>query len=250
MSQNLPPRFTSGVATAPVNSLFGNFPKPQPFAANYYINDFNTYAAGDWTVRSNNGGTSALASFSGGQLVLTTGAVDTNFQGMALNPTSFAFKAGYQTWFSINFLCADNTKPSWIVGLTAGGSGAPSSGVYFTKASTSTDIVCVQKGTGTTNVATLTAGAVDATSLSLGIYYDGKPTPTLYYFASSGLTTPVAFQSPFPVYGGVIRASTQTMTNLTANVLQPSFDLIANGGSGAVTMKVDYVMAANEILRF
>ena len=70
------------------------------FAA--YWNDFNTYNAGDWTVAPATG-TSALTAGLGGQLTLTTGAVSGNGQGNALNPVSFAFTPGYQTWFSINF---------------------------------------------------------------------------------------------------------------------------------------------------
>jgi len=259
-----PARYSSGVSTArKQQDLYGMLPHPMPVACNYYENDFNNYTAGDWTVAPATG-TSALTAGLGGFLTQTTGAVSGNGQGNALNPVSFAFTPGFQTWFSINFTCPTNNVPNWVVGLTAGGANAPTSGVYFTKATASRNVsILINKAGSITTLtpATLTAAAQDATALQLGFYYDGRPTPTLYFYSSVGLIgnqaqpSPTAFGMP-PVYGGAMVASASSdglnpnpLTNLPIVNLQPSFFIQTNAAS-AVTMAVDYVTAACEINRF
>lgn len=260
-----PGRFSSGLSTArKQQDLYGMLPVPMPFGANYYVNDFNTYAAADWTVAPATG-TSALTASNGGNLTLTTGAVSGNGQGNALNPVSFAFTPGYQTWFEILFTNALNNVPNWLVGLTAGGASAPTSGAYFTKATASRNITFTlnKASTPTTvNPAPLVGAALDATALSLGFYYDGRPNPTLYIYSSAGLVsntstspTPTAFGAP-PIYGGAMVGSMSAdpsslgaLTNLPNVNLQPSFFMQTNAAS-AVAMVVDRVFCATELLRF
>jgi hypothetical protein len=259
----VPGRSGAGVSTARFpNDLFGMLPHPMAFACNYYENDFNSYAAGDWTVAPATG-TSALTAGLGGNLTLTTGAVSGNGQGNALNPVSMAFTAGYQTWFGINILCADNLNPNWVVGLTAGGANAPTSGVYFTKATAVRTVNGLINKGGTITTLTGITTVTDAVAVSLGIYYDGKSNnANLYFYSSTGLTgattstpSPTAFGQP-PVYGGARVAAASNdglnaipLTNLPIVNLQPSFFIQTNAAS-AKTMVVDYVMAACEISRF
>ena len=258
-----PARYSSGVSTArKPQDLYGMYPSPMPVGANYYVNDFNTYAAGDWTVAPATG-TSALIAGNGGILQLTTGAVSGNGQGNAQTPVSYAFTPGYQTWFSINFTNALNNIPNWIVGLTAGGASAPTQGAYFTKATASRNVQFVLKQGATTTVSPvpLTNAAQDAVALQLGIYYDGRPTPTLYIYSSVGLIgnqaqpSPTAFGQP-PVFGGAMVGSMSAdptalgpLTNIPTVNLQPSFFTQTNAAA-TKTMVVDYVVAACEILRF
>lgn len=260
-----PGRFSSGLSTArKQQDLYGMLPVPMPFGANFYANDFNTYAAGDWTVAPATG-TSALTAGLGGNLTLTTGGVSGNGQGNALNPVGFAITPGYQCWFEILFTCADNSNPNWIVGLTAGGANNPTSGIYFTKATASRNITfTINKASSTTvvNPSALVGAALDATALSLGFYYDGRPNPTLYIYSSAGLVsntstspTPTAFGAP-PVYGGAMVGSMSSdpsslgaLTNLPAVNIQPSF-FIQTNAAAAKTMVVDRVYAACEINRF
>jgi hypothetical protein len=238
-------------------------PHPVPTAVNEYFNDFNTYAAGDWTVGPATG-TSALTAGLGGFLTLTTGGVSGNGQGNDLTTPSFAFTPGYQTWFSINFTNAGNNIPNWIVGLTAGTSNTPTSGVYFTKATSSRQVqILINKGGAITTLTptTLATAAQDGVALQLGFYYDGRPTSNLYFYSSVGLIgnqaqpSPTAFGMP-PVYGGAMVASASNdglnpnpLTNLPIVTLSPSFFIQTNAAS-TTTMAVDYVHAACEILRF
>ncbi len=263
MSQLTPPLYSSGVATARTPAdLFGKFPKPMMLAANYYENDFNTYLASDWTVTAVGGGTSALTSALGGALLLSTGGTSGNNQGNVLATSSVAFTPGYQTWFSINIL-QTTLVPNFIVGLIAGTSASPTSGVYFTRATTSANINAVINKAGTsTTITTVTTMAIN-TAISLGIYYDGRPTSNLYFYSSTGLTgatvatpSPTAFGSP-PIYGGVRTSQSASndglnpnpLTNLPTVNLAPSFWVQTNA-TAVATMQVDYVIAACEAPRF
>lgn len=260
----IPARFPSGLAVSRNDTdLLGRYAHSNPLYANYYENDFNTYAAADWTVAPATG-TSALTAALGGALLLTTGAVSGNGQGNALTPVSFAFTPGYQTWFAIGFTVTgtNQTLANWIFGLTAGGANAPTSGVYFTKATAVLTVNGVlNKGGTTTTLTSITTAPSGATSFSLGIFYDGRPTSNLYFYSSAGLTGGTGTPSPtaygqVPIYGGTRVASASNdginvnpLTNLPTVNLQPSFFIQTNAASAA-TLQVDYVVAACEVLRF
>jgi hypothetical protein len=269
-----PSRFLSGLSTEPRKSALGNFPFPNPFQANVYANDFNTYAAGDWTVTTTNSGTSALAAANGGALLLTTGATSSNYQGNRLLPASFAITPGYQAWFLANVTMVDTTLPNFLIGMTAGTVGSWTDGIYFTKATANQTISAVIRGSSAsstiTSIATLpTAAAITPAvpSFSLGWYYDGLPIPTLYFFASpaiatytaGALTAPVAFSGPSSPGGVMVAAASSdpsytapnVLTNLPAATMLLAPDLyVVTNSSAAKTMQVDYVMAAAELNRF
>jgi hypothetical protein len=262
MSQLIPPLFSSGVATARTPAdLFGRFPKPFMIPANYYENDFNTYLASDWTIIATGGGTNALTNALGGALLLTTGGTNGNQQAIQLATQSFAFTPGYQTWFSINLLMT-TLVPNIIVGLIAGTSAVPTSGVYFTRATTSANINAVINKAGTSTTLTAVTTMAANTAISLGIYYDGKPTSNLYFYSSTGLTgatvatpSPTAFGSP-PIYGGARVASASNdglnpnvLTNLPTALLAPSA-FVQTNATATATMQLDYIIATSELSRF
>jgi len=231
-----------------------------PPAANYYENDFNTYAAGDWTIIST--GSNALSSTLGGALLLTTSA-SAGAQAIELATQSFAFTPGYQTWFSVNVNVTSATSlTSFIIGLVAGTSSVPTSGVYFTKAAASLNVNAVLNKAGSLTTLTSVTTLTISTPISLGIYYDGKPTSSLYFYSSTGLTgatvatpSPTAFGAP-PIYGGVRVASASNdglnpnpLTNLPTVLLSPSVQVATNTTTVA-TMLLDYMFCACEINRF
>jgi hypothetical protein len=256
-----PSRFLSGVATQKPNTLYGNYPFPCPPDCGTYFNDFFTYLAGDWTVAPATG-TSVLNSQNGGVLRLTTGAVSGNGQGNALNPASITITPGFQSWFAILITLPLTSVPNFIVGLTAGGANAPTNGVYFSKPTVSQVVSMIINKASTPTTMTNTTTCADATQLALGWFYDGRPTPTLYGFSSTALTSlgylGTAFAQP-QIFGGAmfgamggdqtVAAALQPLTNLPIVALQPSFFVQTNAAS-AVTMDVDYVFGSTEIPRF
>jgi hypothetical protein len=258
-----PARYLSGVTTAPRKSLFGNFPFPNPAAANVYFNDFNTYAAGDWTVTSTNSGTSALVSTNGGALVLTCGGTATNYQGNTLNPASFAITPGYRAWFACSFTVSDiasAASPSFVIGMTKGGPSAPTDGVYFTKASGAAKTVsAVIRASSTSSTITGVATLTDATQVTLGWFYNGAATPTLDFFSSSVVSATTAFGSPY-IYGGQAVAAASADASYTApNVLTnlpgptvlmaPQVYMVQPTTAASPTITVDWIFAAAELNR-
>lgn len=244
-----PARFPEGVSTSPRRTLFGRYPRPSPVRCTYYENDFLTYVAGDWNI-SVATGTNALDNTAGpgGWLRVTTGATSTNVQASELTPASFNSTSGAsysgQIWFWVGLNETSTNVPSWFLGLTAGGSSAPTDGLYFSRATASNNINFNLRKSGTSTVLSTVATSSASLNMALGFYYDGKPTPTLYVYASTPLTTPTAFGQPY-YQGGVCVASTQTFTNFPIVLLSPSFALKTNA-TGAVTMDIDYLGAAQE----
>jgi len=247
----VPTRFPKGVSTADHKTFFGMYPKPQDVQCNYYFNDFNTYAAADWTVTTVNSGTSALEVMNGGALLITTGATDTNYQGNTLVPASFAIDSGYQAWFLTRIKVSSTTASSWVVGLTNGGPSAPTDGIYFTKATNTTAISLVVRASSTSTTKTTVTSMTAATWLTLGWYYNGSSNePAIDVFSSYGMTS--AAYTPMPKFGGqqVYRQTTLTNIPVVATVCAPQFYLVTTSGSAARTMEVDYVLCAVEMSRF
>jgi hypothetical protein len=256
----VPQRARNGINTGSrPGDLFGDYQWPAPIDQYEYRTDFSTYAAGDWTVATTNSSTSALTAGNGGLLIQTTGATSTNYHSNYLASTSFAFTPGYRTWFWINVKLSDvATHCLWQAGLvdTLSTNAVPTHGVYFSKPDASAAVTLVlNKNTTKTTIAVGTM--VIATAHTLGYYYDGKQTPTLYIYSSIGMTANTAFGLD-PVYGGrpvvaagVNAVSGNLLTNLplTTTGLTVGFGLTA-GESVAKTATYDYVGAAMQVARF
>ena len=252
-----PVRFPSGSSTSPDSYVFGSYPFATPMRLNQYFNDFNTYAAGDWTVTSA-GGTSALADFNGGALVVTTQTSDADVQGNQLAKKSFAFTTGSQVWFSINFKLTTATTPAVMAGLSNTFAAlTPTDGVYFSKAANSTTMNLVIRASSTST--TLAVGTMaDATFYTFSYYYDGKPTPTLKVYSTIGYSgSPTAFSVPYFSGGNqeVISASsdplaTNSLANLpaTTTLLTAGFAVKSSGGTLAGIATIDYFLASEEII--
>lgn len=247
----VPVRYPNGVSTGVPHSLFSMFPVPQPVQCNYYFNDFNSYVAGDWTVTTVNSGTSALQALSGGSLLLTTGATDTNYQGNTLVPAQFAIVPSLQAWFLINVTMANVLTESFVIGMTSGGPSAPTDGVYFTKAAGSAAVSGVVRASSTSTTQTALFTIAAATATSFGWYYDGRAdTPSIHWFSSAGMSATA--YGPMPQFGGQMVKRQTTLTNIPveATVLAPQFYLTTTSGSAAKTLAVDYLLCANEMARF
>lgn len=259
----VPTRYYSGVSTQKPTTLFGNYYRPCPMGTYDVFDDFDWYNVTRWPVGLATGST-VISAFNGGAITLTTGAVSGNQQSNHLAQTSFTLTPGFQSWFSINITLATSNIPNFLVGLIGGGTdAAPTDGLYFTKATASQTVnFNIAKASSVTTL-TNTTTIADATALSLGFYYDGKPTPTLYAFSSSAFPSTyynAAYGQP-QIYGGfmygamggdqTVASPLQALTNLplASTNLRPSFMIQTNAAS-AVTMVVDYAFASEEIARF
>lgn len=251
-----PTRFPFGVTNVIKASLLGNYPNPNPLTVHEYANDFDDYTAAQWTLTTAGAGATAVLAGNGGLVRQTTNGAGTDPQFNLKNPAAFQFNSGMQTWFMWNGEYAALTSVLQV-GLQAGGTAfAPTDGVFFTKATGSADVNLVIRAASTsTTIAAVTTMAI-ATRTTLGFYFDGRATPTLYVFSSTPVPALVALGQPTWSGGVMVTAAgslspvNTSLANLPlATNLAIGFGL-TEGAAAATTMTTDYILAANEILRF
>jgi hypothetical protein len=237
--------------------LFGSYPRPTPPAVHEFYSDFDTYLASQWIVTTATG-TSALAAGNGGFLLQTTSAGATDIQANELSVKSFNLITGARAWFAINVNLDSATLSLFQAGwANTFATMAPTDGIYFEKPSGAAVLNLILNKGGTKT--TLLVGTVAAaTAYTLGWYYDGSATPTLYAYATIGLTIPTSQGQPYWAGGNqrIISASADgsnanPLTNLplAATGLTAGFG-IKNSTAVARTNTVDYFLTANEIVRF
>lgn len=249
MAYTKPVRFTKGVSNQPSFSPLGDFPIPSPLAAHIYINDFDDYNAGDWTVTTTTGTTARLA-FNGGAVIQTTAATLNDIQSNVKNPASFTPVVGQGVWFMWRGQLANASDCTLQVGLQAGGTFlAPTDGIYFTKAAAATSVnLVIRASSVSTTVPIPTFAFANATNAMLAFYYDGRQVTA---WASNSPSTGVPVTNPGTTNSPSVytaTAGTQTLTNLPLVNLGIGFGLSA-GSANARTMTTDYILAANEIVR-
>ena len=163
MASATPVRFTSGVSTRPRGHAFGRFPRPDQTLIHTYFNDFDTYAAGDWTLSKNGGtGVQALAAGAGGLLVDTNTAGATDMLQNQLTVASFAPTATKDAWFGCRLKLDDATLSTVLAGLytvkSTAATTAPTDGFWFKKTAGATPIDLIDS-TGSTLTTTSTGAS-------------------------------------------------------------------------------------------
>jgi len=86
-----------------------------------YVNDFFTYAAGDWTITTTEAGagsaTEAITDAVGGVLLLTNAAGDNDLDSLQLVGESILPAVGKNIWFEARLSISDATQSDALVGL-------------------------------------------------------------------------------------------------------------------------------------
>lgn len=180
-----PTRFNNGVTNVTKQDPLGMYLANAPMLVHSYFNDFDTYAAGDWTVTVIGTGSNALvAGEPGGALASTNSAADNDGVQYQLTAATFVPVAGKRAWFKARFKVSDATQSDLLIGLAAldttllgatGGDGV-TDGIFFAKDDGSTSLyVSCQKNTTTgqtqaTGIATL----ANDTYLTVAWYFDGQ----------------------------------------------------------------------------
>lgn len=250
-----PVRYPSGVSTSPNQYVFGNYPYRTPFRLFEYVNDFNTYAAGDWTVTATGGGTSALTTGNGGFLLLSTASGNGDVQGNELTEPSYLVVAGSQMWFSINVAIGGSiTTSAFMAGMSnTFATLAPTAGIYFSKPTGAATLNAIIRNASTSTTIAMGTMAVD-TAYTLSWYYDGRSVPTVYFYTTIGMASPTANSQPYFTGGNQCIASASSdpaATNSLANIptVAMTAGLALRGTTAALrTATVDYLAAAQEII--
>ena len=221
-------RFPNGVTNVGEDSLFAALGQLAGPEFHTYFEDFDYYAAADWTVTETQpGATQALTDGDGGLLLLTNTAADNDLVALQKVGESYRFESGKKLFFEARFKVSNATQSDVVMGLqiTDATPLDVSDGVFFLKSDDSTTIsLLVEKNNTatTTSVGTL----ADDTYIRLGFYYDGN--------------------SSIQAFVNGTYVATSATTNLVDDEdLTISFAL-QNGNAVARTMTVDYVYVAKE----
>jgi hypothetical protein len=225
-------RFPNGVTNVNDVNLFADMAQLDPTLFHTYWNDFDTYAAADWTVTETQAGaTQALTAGDGGWLLLTNSAADDDLNALQKTPAAFAFTAGKKVFFSCRFKVSDATQSDVVIGLQVVDT-TPldvTDGVYFLKAdgSTSVSVICRKDAsTGSTSASGIATLAND-TFITLGFAYDGE--------------SKVAY-----AVNGVVQGSLNASSSFLPDAICTVSFAIQNGEAAAKTMTVDYIFVAEE----
>lgn len=227
-----PTRFPNGLTTTKKNSPLGEFILPDMTSAHVYFEDFDYFAAADWTITTVEDGTGdateALADEDGGVLLITNDDADDDSDFFNKVGESFLMEAGKKAWFEARLKVSDATQSDWVMGLQITDT-TPldvSDGIFFRKDDGDANIdFVVEKGDTATTASAIAANA-DDTYVRLSFYYDGVG--LIRYYVD-----------------GVMQGSLVDDNLPDDEVLTVSFG-IQNGTDAAKTMSVDYILAAKE----
>ncbi len=220
--------YPNGVTNAAVGSALSTYISVDPTTAHTYFNDFNTYAAADWTVTETQGGaTQGIINGDGGILSLINSAANNDLNAIQLANETFAFVAGKQAWFKCRFSLSNATNAAMVIGLQITDTTplAVSDGVFFSKAAASTTLNMVVEASSTATTTQVATGLANSTYYTAGYYYDGYSTIYAYFNDN--------------------QVASSAITNMPTHTLTVSA-AVANGTSAGNTLNIDYIGAFTE----
>lgn len=229
MADTINTRFPVGLTNVSESSSLADLGMPSPTKFHSYMEDFDYYVAGDWTVtETDSGATQALTDGDGGLLLVTNTAADNDLVGIQKKGESFRFASGKKLFFEARFKVSDATQSDLVIGLQITDT-TPldiTDGVFFIKADGSTSVSFSVEKNNTATTTSAVATMADDTFITLGFNYDGG---SVMEYCVNGVV-----------------AGTSVTTNLPDDEdLAISFAL-QNGEAVAKTMTVDYIFVAKE----
>jgi hypothetical protein len=230
-----PTRFSGGVSTAAIGRNMGNYGLPDPTSWHTYFNDFDAYAAGEWTITTTEAGggdaTEALTDADGGVLLITNDAGDDDADFFQKVGESFLMEVGKPAVFKCRIKLSDATQSDFVIGLQITDT-TPldvTDGIYFLKAdgSAALSVICRKNATTGSTSASSIATLVSDTWINLGWEYDGKD--AVKYFVNEA-------------HVGTLDGSSSYLPDTEVTI---SFG-IQNGEAAAKSLSLDYIFAAKK----
>lgn len=170
----------SGVTNVAAGANMGQLPFPDPTRLHTWMDDFDNYTAGDWTITEAGTGTRAVGNLDGGVLVITNGASDDNnnflqWSGNTASGTveTYRWAANRSMWFKARCKISDATESDFVMGLQITDTSplAVSDGFYFLKADGSTTLTFYATKNSTSSTVTA-ATLADDTYVTMGFWWD------------------------------------------------------------------------------
>lgn len=221
-------RFPAGVATRKSTHPLGQFVRPDPTDAHLWMNDFDQYVAGDWTITVVGSSTPALVAGDGGILGITTSASSADSAFLQKTIGGFTFETGKQAWFAARFKVSTLATTA-VFGIQVVDT-TPldvTDGIYFLTTTATGAVTGICRKNATTGSTSVACGTLVAdTYTEMAWYWDGKDTVSFYQ-------------------DGVLKGS---VTGVAASYLPDTTCTVSFGvqtdSANARTMSVDYFMAA------
>lgn len=175
-------RLPAGLSTRKPTDPFANYFHPDQTDEHRYIDDFNTYTAGNWTITVVGTSTPALIAGDGGILSIATSAASSDATYLQKLPESFSFETGKQAWFSIRLQVSALTSVV-VAGLQVTDTTPEdvTDGIYFLSTTGTGAITAFVRRNATTGSASIPIGnLVAGTYTELAWYWDGKDTVSFW----------------------------------------------------------------------
>ena len=243
----VPVRYPSGISTDFKWGPLADFGRPNPFGYHTWSDDFDVLSS-SLTATKTGVGTIA-ASGAGGLAVFTTAPLATDNAVLSLPTATFQLLLGKKAFFLTRLQLSNAANASIMVGLLAATT-TPFTGVP-------TDGIWIYKSTGVTGFALANAAAsvlttvpippnfvaANATNIDIGFYVDRGG--NIFAFIGPQLVGWIPQSGTAGQYGGRGPVATMFPAALTAALLMPVV-AVQSGAAAAVTMTVDFAMAAIE----
>ncbi len=229
MADTINTRFPFGLTNVGESNSLADLGMPSPTKFHSYMEDFDYYVAGDWTVTETDAGaTQALTDGDGGLLLVTNTAADNDLVGIQKKGESFRFASGKKLFFEARFKVSDATQSDLAIGLQITDT-TPldiTDGVFFLKADGSTSVSFLVEKNNTATTTSAVATMADDTFITLGFNYNGG---SVMEYCVNGVV-----------------AGTSAVTNLPDDEDMAISFALQNGEAVAKTMTVDYIFVAKE----
>lgn len=246
--QSLTTNNPNGVTNAAVYQTMAQAGIPDPSWAHVYHNDFDTFAAGDWTITKTGTGTVALTPADGGQLLLTntTGAADAIY--MQLVAAGFKVGGGKDVFFKFAGTLSAVILDVFYAGLlaTTATPGSTQDAVYILKPTASAQLQLVTVIGGVSTIVNFPTVCIPVAGVpfEVGFHIDYLGNVEAFFNPTTGADwqqlDPTSSSAGAMTTRGRVAAS--FTPSLTTAVLNPSFGLLNSTGV-ANTLAVDYVTA-------
>ncbi len=221
-------RNPGGITNVTDVSPFQAITKPVEPLYHTFFEDFDVFAAGDWTItETDSNATEALTAGDGGLLLITNTAGLNDLVSMQLVAAGFVLELGKKLFFEAKFKTSDATNARLVAGLQPTGTTpfTTSDGAYFIKASGATALNFEYKNGSEVSVTTGLATMANATNIVASFYYDGLSTIT------------------YSING--VQQGNVTITTLYTTAMAPTI-AIGTAATAAKTLTVDYVYVAKQ----
>ncbi len=243
MPQSLTSRTPNGLTNAAPHQTMGDAGVLDPSWAHSDFDDFDRYAAGDWTVSVTGTGGVTQTPVDGGAILLSTSAGIADLVYMQRAVASNKLTAGKDVFFKFSGILSDVTASVFHCGLIATSATplAANDGVYITKATGQAGLSLVSKigGVATTVAFPSSEVLINATKFELGIHIDSQGNVFAYFNPTTGANQPAIFSAGGASRGPVAKIASPSLTQV---LLNPSFGLL-NSAAAIKTLTVDYFAA-------